>query len=62
MTANQLIRQRDELLDLTKEIISYLESKGDLFNDQDILEAVEAYTERMNDLIGLDSKADSSYS
>lgn len=62
MTANQLVRQRDELLDLTKEIINYLESKGDLFNDQDILEAAEAYTERMNDLIGLDSKADSSYS
>tara|TARA_R100000742_G_C4278976_1_gene102581 strand:+ start:2675 stop:2863 length:189 start_codon:yes stop_codon:yes gene_type:complete len=62
MTANQLIRQRDELLDLTKEIISYLESKGSLFNDQDMLEDAEAYTERMNDLIGLDSKADSSYS
>jgi hypothetical protein len=59
MTTNQLIHQRDELLDLTKRVLSYLEEKGESFNDQEL---IESFREDLKDLIGLDSQADSDYS
>jgi hypothetical protein len=62
MTTNQLIHQRDELLDLTKRVLSYLEEKGESFNDQELIEDAESFREDLKDLIGLDSQADSDYS
>lgn len=61
MTANQLIKQRDELLSLTKDILSYLTDVSDDINDQEMMEKSEEFQERLNELIQLDELADSSY-
>lgn len=61
MTANQLIKQRDELLSLTKDILSYLIDVSDDINDQEMMEKSEEFQERLNELIQLDELADSSY-
>jgi|TARA_R100000084_G_scaffold33095_1_gene13086 hypothetical protein len=61
MTANQLIKQRDELLSLTKDILSYLTDVSEDINDQEMMEKSEDFQERLNELIQLDELADSSY-
>lgn len=62
MTANQLIKQRDELLSLTKDILNYLTEVSEDINDQEMMEKSEEFQERLNELIQLDEQADSSYS
>ena len=62
MTANQLIKQRDELLSLTKDILTYLTEVSEDINDQEMMEKSEEFQERLNELIQLDELADSSYS
>ena len=61
MTANQLIKQRDELLSLTKDILSYLTDVSEDINDQEMMEKSEDFQERLNELIQLDELANSSY-
>ena len=61
MTANQLIKQRDELLSLTKDILIYLADVSEDINDQEMMEKSEEFQERLNELIQLDELADSSY-
>lgn len=62
MTANQLIKQRDELLSLTKDILKFLTEVSEDINDQEMMENSEEFQERLKELIQLDELADSSYS
>tara|TARA_R100001510_G_C7656990_1_gene217887 strand:+ start:22656 stop:22844 length:189 start_codon:yes stop_codon:yes gene_type:complete len=62
MTTKQVMRQRDELIDLVKEVLDKLDQVANYSNDDSLLEEAEQFQERLDALIELDSNASSNYS
>jgi len=62
MTAKQVMRQRDELVDLIKEVIDKLDQTANYANDDSLIEEAEMFRERLEDLVEIDSQASSEYS
>jgi len=62
MTTKQVMRQRDELIDLVKEVLDKLDQVANYSNDDSLLEEAEQFQERLDALIELDSNASSTYS
>tara|TARA_B100002019_G_C21228198_1_gene578541 strand:+ start:845 stop:1033 length:189 start_codon:yes stop_codon:yes gene_type:complete len=62
MTTKQVMHQRDELIDLVKEVLDKLDQVANYSNDDSLLEEAEQFQEKLDALIELDSNASSAYS
>ncbi len=56
------MHQRDELIDLVKEVLDKLDQVANYSNDDSLLEEAEQFQEKLDALIELDSNASSAYS
>lgn len=62
MTTKQVMHQRDELIDLVKDVLDKLDQLANYSNDDNLLEEAEQFQERLDALVELDSNASSTYS
>jgi len=62
MTTKQVMHQRDELIDLVKDVLDKLDQVANYSNDDNLLEEAEQFQERLDALVELDSNASSTYS
>ena len=62
MTAKQVMKQRDELVVLIREVIDKLDQTANYANDDALIEETEMFRERLDDLVELDTQASSDYS
>lgn len=56
------MHQRDELIDLVKDVLDKLDQVANYSNDDNLLEEAEQFQERLDALVELDSNASSTYS